>query len=134
MANSVEEEFILNDTHNIIVKYDVLGDGSGELSEVLFNITSAYNSTAKKKLWKIEYELTGFSASLEWFGDPNLKQIITLEENHHEHVCWEWFSGYSNSDVTGATGSIIINTIGFGDGDKGYIILYLKNKERMPGT
>lgn len=128
MATTVQQDILLDDSRNIIVKYDINCDAGDDLDNILlFDASSFFNKTFDKKVWCVEYELNGFSVYLEWFGTA-YKQIITLEEGHHEKVDWAWFGGYPNTRVVGANGDIYISTNGITDGDRGYIILYIKNK------
>lgn len=134
MANVKETKFYANENHLIIVKYDIFGDGSGDFDEdILFDITTANNNTIYKRVTKIEYELNGFSAALSWDATSD-KQIVTIEDGHHEEVCWEWFGGDSNCGLAGATGNIRFSTTGLGDGDRGYIILNIVNLNKKLGT
>jgi len=134
MANTIEFQTFENGSRNTIIKVDIIGDGSGEETKTIIFDASAYlNTTVDKHLEKIEYEQTGFSSVLEWDATAD-RQLITIEENHHEHVCWEWFGGYSNTYYAGRTGDILLTTVGLGAGDRGYIILYVKSRELLNGT
>ncbi len=134
MANIKLTKFYANESNLIVARYDIIGDGSGDYDEaVLFDIATANNDSVLKRITKIEYELNGFSAALLWDASTN-RQTVTIEDSHHEKVCWEWFGGDSNCELAGATGSIRISTTGLGDGDRGYIILNIVNLEKKPGT
>lgn len=134
MVNTIEFQTIQDDSRNTIIKVDIIGDGSGEETKtVIFDASTYLNTTVEKKLWKIEYEQNGFSSVLEWDATAD-KQLITIEDAHHEHVCWEWFGGYSNAYYAGRTGDILLTTSGLGAGDRGYIILYIKHRELLKGT
>jgi hypothetical protein len=134
MANTIITQTIQDGDRDTIIKVDIVGDGSGdETKTVIFDASTYLNTTVEKKLWKIEYEQTGYSSALEWDAAVDA-QLITIEEAHHEHVCWEWFGGYSNAYFSGRTGDILLTTTGLGVGDRGYIILYVKHRELLDGT
>lgn len=120
---------ILDDTYNTIVKYAIEGDAGGDyLVDVLYDHTHFYNKEPLKRLYKIEYALTGFDAILYWDGTA-VDLLVTLEKDHHEHACFEWCGGLSNKNIAGANGDILITTSGLTTAKNGYIILYLKHKQ-----
>ena len=134
MPNTINIQTLLDGSINTIIKVDIIGDGSGdETKTVIFDASAYHNVTIEKRLYKIEYELNGFNCFLEWDATTDA-QLITIEEGHHEHVCWEWIGGYSNGYFAGRNGDILLTTNNLGDGDRGYIILFIKHRENVDGT
>jgi len=127
MANIVQIQTIVDGSTNTIIKVDIIGDGSGdEAKTVIFDASTYVNNTPQKKLWKMEYQLNGFSGFLEWDATVD-KPLITMDEGLHEEVDWSlWFGGYLNNYFAGITGDILLTTSGLGAGDRGYMILQVK--------
>jgi len=126
MANAITKTTILDGKRNTIVKIDIVGDGTGdESSTVIFDASAYYNTTVNKKLNRIQYVLDGFSARLLWDATTDAP-LWTLEKDKYSDFCFN--GGLSNTYYAGATGDILLTTIGIASGESGTIILYLQSK------
>ena len=128
MANIVNIEKVIDGSSVVVIKVDIVGDGSGEESIVIYDTSTFLNTTARKKITQMQYCLNGFSAALIWDGTVP-KQIVTLVENFYEHPNFEWFGGINNSKVTVPNGDISIVTSGLGAGDRGDLVLEIRCQE-----
>lgn len=136
MANTVNINTILDGTRDTIIRVDIVGDGSGEETGTIIYDASAYdNKTAIKKVYQIQYCLTGFSTTLYWdsTGTPPSPLIAMLEADHYARQEYNWFGGLSNATVTGSIGDILLTTRGLTATDRGYIIIHVQHKEIKAG-
>lgn len=131
MVNTVTKTTLQDGHRTTIVKINIVGDGSGEETEkVIFLVSDYVDTSAKKKLVNITYALSGFNARLLWVDAASpFEPLISLESEKANQLCFEdQYGGLSNTQVTGATGSIAMTTLGLGAGDHGYIILTVQSK------
>ena len=128
MANAIVEQIIEDASRNLILKYTIVGDGSGEeTNTVLVDASTFTPAYTNCKLMKVHYGFNGFAASLKWDGATDA-ELITLPEEHFETQCYEPFHGIPDNATT-PTGDILITTVGLGSGDTGHLILYIKKKD-----
>jgi len=128
MPNIITMHKILDEYRNIVVKYDILGDGSpDEVFTLLFDKNLFLNPTRRKKVTRIRFALDGFSAKLTW-AQSGTFPVLTLPKN----VCcdFKFHDGIANTIYSGRfiTGSIYITTYGLDLNKTGTIILYIQNR------
>lgn len=130
MANIVTTQTILDGSRNTIIKVTILGDGSGELTNQIIFDSSAYaNDTQNNKLWRIQYNLNGFSGTLYWDATTDV-QLMSLTPNYAADQKFFWNGGLVNNAGAGKTGDILLTTSGLASlpAGTGEIILYVKKK------
>lgn len=121
MPNTIVTQVLEQGHKFIVVKYTILGDGSGEeTATVLFN-ASLYGAKTDNKLYDISYDLNGFSAELFWEADT-AAALMSLAASQPYHECLVKLGGYKNNGGAGQTGSILITTTSLGAADNGHII------------
>jgi hypothetical protein len=126
MANTITKTTIQDGKRNTIIKIDILGDGTGEeTNTVIFDASTYYNPTVNKKLNRIKYTLDGFSARLLWDATSDAP-LLTLEKDKYSDFCFD--GGLSNTYYAGATGDILLTTLGLGAGESASIILFIQSK------
>lgn len=134
MANTITTQVIINGPRDVVIKVNILGDGSGEETDTIIFDASAYAPIAdENKLMKIEYALNGFSAYLEWDATADVP-LISLVGDHPYFMPYDFcessmgVAGIPNNAGAGRTGDILITTSGLGAGDNGHIILYVAKR------
>ena len=132
MANVITEQVIVDGPKNTIVKFFIVGDGSGEETNLVLYDASAYSTgSTNNRLRKISYNLNGFDAVLYWDATANVP-IISLDQDLQEEVdFFKYGASLINNAGAGKTGDILLTTTGLGAGDKGYIILHI-NQRKVP--
>ena len=130
MANTIATQTIVDGSKCLVVKIDILGDGSGEETDtVLIDASSFTPAFTNNRLCGIYGALNGFTARLFWDADTNVP-MLTLPDYDFELTCEQslkW-GGIPNNAGTGKTGDILITTNGLGNGDSGTIIFSLRKK------
>lgn len=133
MPNTITRQTLVDGDRALIVKVNILGDGSGEETDTVLIDASTYSPAAtENKLRKIEYCLNGFTATLEWDGATDAP-LISLASDHPYFVQYDFCedslqSGGIVNNATTPTGDVLITTAGLGAGDNGHIILYLAKR------
>lgn len=124
MANNINRQVIMNDSHNYVVKYTVIADGSGDLTNSIIQGTSGdVPATGKIKL--IKSTLAGFRGYLQWDATTkvpclSLGQDVNLEQDFRE------IGGLPNQGGAGVTGNVLLNTTGMStSGYSGTILLWM---------
>lgn len=131
MANTVDIQTIEDGERNVVVKVYLASDGaSGELTDqVLVDFSTLSGLKTDLKLMKVEGQLTGFDATLEWDATADAP-IIGLYASAGAFVhCFKEFGGIPNNAGAGKTGDLTITTSGFAAaGDAGFICLHCRKK------
>lgn len=122
MANTVTKTVIHNGDKNYVVLVNIVGDGSGELTDTTVAAASAIGTAAT--ILRVNYAMTGFSAALEWDATTDVQAVAIREDNHD--FCFHEFGGVPNFATTGKTGNLFLTTTGLGNGDKGTILVHLR--------
>jgi len=127
MVGTITIQKFIDGSRNIVIKAAIGGDA--DLTNAVLFDASTYNvPSINNKLMKVEYGFSGFSAKLLWDATSNV-DLIALPDTHLETQCYKFFSGILNNAAAGKTGDILITTVGIAAGDKGHIILYIKQKD-----
>jgi hypothetical protein len=128
MANSITKQTLHDGRKNLIVKIDILGDGSGEESATTLIDASSYNPAFTDcTLVRYHANLVGFTARLLWDATTDVPLCsIPDYEGHLAHDESYAYNGIPNNAGTGKTGDINITTYGLGANDHGTIILELR--------
>lgn len=125
MANTFEKQTLVDGERNLVVRVHLEGDGTGDLSEMLFVDLGDYSSGTEVKVMSIDASFSGFTAELIWEGSPNRHFFNIPDFDVHQN--FEKFGGIIN-DSTDKTGNILINTTGLGNGDTGHLILTMRKR------
>lgn len=123
MANTIDIQIINDGARNVIIKvFMAYVDTSEETDAVLVDASALVSLPTTLHLRKVDSDLTGFSANLEWDATTD-DELIHLPAGE-KHQDFSRFGGIPNPKSTGSTGDITITTVGFSSaGDKGSIIL-----------
>lgn len=129
MAITYTKQTIIDGTKRTIVKITLESSAAADDTKaILFNASDYTPAVTSNALESITYELNGFSADLYWDADTDIP-LISLEQDHAEHLCFEKFGGLvNNSAAANRTGDILITTHGTAANDMGYIILTIRKK------
>lgn len=130
MAATFTSQTLVDGSRNTVVKINIIGDGTGELTNtVIFDASTFINPDTNNKLDRIEYTLRNFAATLYW--DANTP-VVLLDLVANYPSCQKFgkkYGGIINNAGTGKTGDIKITTQGLtGLPTTGEIILYIKKK------
>lgn len=133
MANAIATQVIVNGSKNTIIKWTIVGDGSGdETKTVMFDASSYVSASTDNKLLKIWFSTIGASAILYWDATADVP-LMSLPANHAHEFYFTDFGGIVNNAGTGKTGDILISTSGLASGEHMIIILDIVEKS-IPHT
>lgn len=139
MANTVTERTLIDGPRVVVRSVYLLCDGSGELSanNALFDasdftVGTPSTTLSKVALTRIWWNFTGFAASLLWDADTDIG-FFTCNADTNGYADFRSFGGIPSTGATtnptgptSPTNDMFITTNGFGDGDRGTIILELR--------
>lgn len=118
MANTITIQTLRHSDTEIVYKFTIEGDGSGEEIGTTTN-TIAIPVTAR--LVKIQSCLSGFSALLAWEGSSDI-MCIQLPSDGYIDIDYTRIGGIKNN-ATAPTGDIAITTSGLGAYDSGHVVI-----------
>ena len=122
MANTITKQTIIDGPRRLIVKIDILGDGSGDEAATTLIDASTYTPVFTDcKLITLWSDLSGFTARLLW--DATTDVVATSVSDTGDDLDFSEFGGIPNNAGTGKTGDINITTYGLGANDHGTLIL-----------
>lgn len=114
MPNQVTSRIILDGIRRATVQFTGIGDGSGNqeanVKKVDVSLLNPVGSV-HMKVRAIKYDVYGGVVVLSWDAPAPLP-FLTLS-NAADHVDYSGFGGIHSDQVPGATGSILLSTIGF---------------------
>lgn len=128
MVNTITTQTIVDGTRNLVVKVDILGDGSGEETGTVIIDASSFSTTSTDmSLCGFWSALNGFTARLEWDATANTP-LLSVVDYDMEISCSDtkFYGGIPNNAGAGKTGDIVLNTTGLGNGDNGTMIFSLR--------
>lgn len=127
MANTITSQTILDGSRRVVVKIDILGDGSGdEAATTIVDMSSFTPAVTDSRLCGAWSSLNGFTTRLLWDATTDVP-LISLPDYQFFLHCADTniWGGIPNNAGAGKTGDINMTTIGLGAGDHGSIILSL---------
>jgi hypothetical protein len=128
MPNSIATQVLEDGRRNTVIKWTIVGDGSGdETATVIFDASAYKTASTANKLWEIEFSTVGASAILYWDATTDIP-LLSIPANHSEKMCFGAFGGIINNAGTGITGDIVITTSGLGSNDHMTIIMWVKER------
>ncbi|KKN77960.1 hypothetical protein LCGC14_0355250 [marine sediment metagenome] len=128
MPNTITSQTINDGERNLIVKVKITGDGSGDESDtILVNVSEFAGSFTEVSILRVLPTLNGFSATLSWDADTNVKAMDLLDGDPTP-ICYKAFGGLINDAGNGKTGDILLTTLSLNSGDEGTIVLEMKKR------
>lgn len=128
MVNTIDEQIIEEGDRNVVLKYTIVGDGSGEETDtVLVDKSSLSGTFTDFKLDSVYSVQNGFTSVLSWDATSNVL-AVALPDQVLDFNRRDGFGGIPNDSGAGKTGDLLISTAGLGAGDKGHIILGLRKR------
>ena len=127
MANTITKTTLNDGERNLVVHVTIEGEGAGadEASTVLIDSSTYSGAPTNLRLMRIEANLIGFSATLEWDGATN-KDIVYINDGVRFSEDYRQFGGLKNNATT-PTGDINITTTGLTVAtDLGHMTLYMR--------
>ena len=129
MAVTFAAQTLLDGPRNVVVKLQLVGDGTDVTALLVINASDYSNPTpgvgASLKVMKVEWQLDNFIATLGWDASANV-EFLTLEgEGHRDFTS---IGGLINNAGSGITGDIDMTTVGNASGEDGTILLYMKKR------
>ena len=110
---------------NIVIQGDIDGGGAGgELTDAVFYDASTFANGDAVKLKKIWASLGDFQVELEWDQTTDAA-LWTLNAGEVDHD-FSAIGGIPHPGGAGATGDIVITTLGVAASERGSIILWLQ--------
>lgn len=139
MANSITAYTLTNGARNLIVRYVVRADGSGNYTlHELFNFNDYLGEDSPAPgtfaIDRITWSAGAGTAFELWFGsDSNNDKLFFASSNDFSGD--EQFPGGLNSFLADENGQILITTSGFdADGDTITVTLHVRKKVKNPGS
>lgn len=128
MANSIATQVLEDGRRNTVIKWTIVGDGSGdEAATVLFDASAYKTASTANKLWEIEFSSVGASAILYWDATADVP-LLSIPANHSEKMCFGNIGGIINNAGAGITGDVLITTDGLAANDHMTIIMWIKER------
>lgn len=126
MANTVARQVLVNGSRNYVVKFTIVGDGTGEESATRVNATSGDCGT-DNKIMSVKGICTGCTAQLLFDATTDVFAIGLPQD---KDICQDFkkVGGLINNAGTGKTGDVLITTAGLGSGDTVTLVLSIKKK------
>lgn len=129
MANTITKTTVVNGDVNLIQIISIVGDGSGEETNLLLVDRSTFAPAAGTAMIvdKIEGYLGNFTASLIFDASTDLV-FARLPADYFSYD-WKCFGGvHSGKAGAGANGDILLSTASLGSGDAGTFYLHMRKK------
>ena len=129
MAVTATAQTIHDGARNLVVKLQLVGDGSDVTALQVIN-ASAYSNPvpgvgASLKLMKVVWALDSFIATLLWDADSDIEFLTLQGEGMMDYTD---IGGLINNAGTGITGDIMMTTVGNAAGEDGTIVLHMKKR------
>ncbi len=127
MPNIVAIQELVNGPRHLVLKLDVVGDGSGDIDEKLVEV-EAFDCT-EVRLDSIKGHVDGFDINLEWDGTTR-SPLFLIPNALHSYLDLDWSktSGLINPKVANFTGDVVISSIGLESGEKASLEFHFVKK------
>ena len=112
MADSTNFQ-LYDGQRNVQFKYTNYSDGTGQSGAVLLNVSTLNpNPGTHIKIRRIKYSIQGMSVRLQWAATTPVD--IAILSQGQDILDWSntYAGGYPDNGGTGATGNILITTVG----------------------
>lgn len=120
MADAVSSQTIIDGPRNVVMKFTNTSDGTGESAVLKVDVSTLSGAPSFVKIKTIRYSVAGMVVRLLWDATSDAT-IVDLQGDGF--MCCEDFGGLINNGGTGATGDILLTTVGHSAGDSYTIIL-----------
>lgn len=127
MADAVSTQTLVDDEHNVVMKFTNVSDSTGESAVTKVDVSALYGAPGLVKVCKIIYSTSGMSVNLLWDATTD-NVMFTLPADQSGEICFEEFGGLVNPKSSGYTGDIKLTTVGHSSGDTYTIILCMVKK------
>lgn len=126
MANTLTKQVIQETDRYAVVKFQILGDGSGDETYTMFLDISADLASAPSEVTikKLIYAVCDLNVVLEW--DATVNTDLLFVPSGSGTLDFHDFGGIPNNAGSGKTGDILFSTNNLGSGEVATIILELK--------
>lgn len=129
MAVSATLQTLHDGARNLVVKAQLVGDGTDASSVQLIDASAYSNPTpgagASLKVDRVQWALDNFAVTLAWDASANV-EFLTLEGEGDRKFCE--IGGLVNNAGSGITGDIDFSTNGNASGEDGTIVLWMKKR------
>lgn len=117
MANLAAIQELVNGPRHFVVKLDIQGDGSGEITDELLVEVGSLDCT-EVRLDGIKGHVDGFDVNLEWDGTTKAP-LFKIPNALHSYIDLNWAktSGLINPKVANFTGDVVFTTTGLESGE-----------------
>ena len=127
MANVITSQTIVDGSRNVVIKWHVAADGTGEETDTAVIDVSALTPAATQlKLMELEATLVGCSAVLEWDATTD-QPVVSLPEGENVFY-YRDIGGLPDPLATGTTGDLTITTVGLGANDSITLVMNCQKK------
>lgn len=126
MANTITRQVLNNGPRDYVVKFTIIGDGSGEETAARVNSVTGDMGT-DVALMEVEAAFSGFSGLLYWDATSDIP-LAQIAADMETLKCFRSIGGIVNNAGTGKNGDVILATTGLGTGDSGTIVMRCKKK------
>lgn len=125
MADAVTSQLIVNGARNLVYKFTNESDGTGESAVKKVDAQSSTIAGTNGvlpgihlKIMRVTFDVVGGSVRLQWDASSPSDIDILAYAGVQDYT---FFGGLPNPNASGATGSILLSTVGFVSGS-GYTI------------
>ena len=130
MAVSFAAQTIHDGPRNLVVKLQLVGDGTDVTALLLINVSDYSGPTpgvgASVKVMRVQWQLDNFIATLLWDATTDV-EFLTLEGEGDRD--FSAIGGLINNSGTGIPGDIMLTTVGNAATEDGTIILWMKKRD-----
>ena len=109
----IRSQVLIDGARNFVIRLNAVGDGTGvQLTNVKVVDVSAMTppAGASFKLHHLGFRVLGGVVQLSWDAPA---PVIFAELQLADSLDWRQFGGQSTRGVSGATGSVLLSTLGF---------------------
>jgi len=126
MANTIEVETIYDGLTDCAVMVNILGDGSGEETNlIVVNVSELSPVPTEVRIMRIQVSIgLTFLVQLLWAADLNVL-AMNLMPTWQDWKFWQ-FGGLRNRATVGRTGDILMTTYGLGANEYGSFVIEMQ--------
>lgn len=129
MANTITRQVIENGPRNYVVKFSIVGDGSGDEVGTRVNAVTGDMSLENSLLF-VQSALGGFSARLLWDASTDVF-AAQIPADAEVKKYFRDIGGIANNAGAGKTGDLLITTSGLVLGETGTLTVWIKKKAEV---
>lgn len=124
MANTVTQTTLVGGgSSKILVRHiQITSDGSQETNLVVYDNSAFVNNTGLGNVMKVTASGASCQVLLSWDQTTDFK-VLAINPAYSEHICFKSIGGIRNPAGTGATGDLLLSTLGLSTGNEVTIII-----------